>query len=89
MFSSTIAQLKELWADSRERYYLVASQRSCQRLEKLVGRDKLNVVATSGGKFVFTNQPLPELDATAARSALEDAESSRLAEFSPKQLSRS
>jgi hypothetical protein len=29
------------------------------RLESLVGREKLNVVAESGGKFVVTNQPLP------------------------------
>ena len=30
------------------------------RLEKLVGPEKLNVVAESGGKLVLTNIPLPK-----------------------------
>lgn len=51
-------QFKEIWAQP-ERYYLVTSHTQLERLENLVGRDKLNVVATSGGKYVFTNQPLP------------------------------
>ena len=52
-------QFKELWSQP-QRYYLVTSHTQLERLEKLVGRDKLNVVTTSGGKYVFTNQPLPE-----------------------------
>ncbi len=52
------SQLKELWARP-ERYYLVTSHTQLSRLENVVGRDKLNIVAFSGGKFVFTNQPLP------------------------------
>ncbi len=51
-------QLKELWS-TPERYYLVASNAALPRLERLVGREKLNIVAESGGKFVFTNAPLP------------------------------
>ena len=51
-------QLKDVWAQP-ERYYLVTSHTQLPRLEKLLGRDKLNVVAFSGGKYVFTNQFLP------------------------------
>ncbi len=52
------AQFKELWSTS-QRYYLVASDSALQRLEPLVGRDKLNIVAAEGGKFLATNLPLP------------------------------
>ena len=51
-------QWKQLWLTD-ERYYLVASQTAVPRLEKLVGRQKLYVLAASGGKVVLTNQPLP------------------------------
>jgi 4-amino-4-deoxy-L-arabinose transferase-like glycosyltransferase len=50
-------QWKKLWGAS-ERCYLVASQSIMPRLENLVGRDALNIVAESGGKLVITNQPL-------------------------------
>ena len=50
-------QWKQLWR-SPERCYLVASQSAAPRLESLVGRDVLNIVAESGGKMVLTNQPL-------------------------------
>jgi hypothetical protein len=52
------AKLKELWA-TRDRYYLVTSHTALPRLEGALGREKLNVLATSGGKYVFTNLPLP------------------------------
>ncbi len=52
------AQFKELWS-TPQRYYLVASDSALQRLEPLVGRDKLNIVAAEGGKFLATNLPLP------------------------------
>ena len=52
------AQLRELWAGAA-RYYLVAGHAALPRLENDVGREKLNVVAESGGKYVFTNLPLP------------------------------
>jgi hypothetical protein len=51
------AQLRELWS-TPQRYYLVASESQLPRLERLVGREKLNIVAESGGKFVVTNIPL-------------------------------
>jgi 4-amino-4-deoxy-L-arabinose transferase-like glycosyltransferase len=49
---------KDLWL-TQQRYYLVARQSQLPRLESLVGREKLNVVAESGGKFLVTNQQLP------------------------------
>lgn len=52
------AQFKELWS-TPQRYYLVASDAALQRLEPLVGRDNLNIVAAEGGKFLATNLPLP------------------------------
>ena len=51
-------RFKEVWLTS-ERYYLVADNSALRRLEPLVGRDKLNLVAASGGKFLATNLPLP------------------------------
>lgn len=52
------AKFKELWT-TPQRYYLVANDFALARLEPLVGRDKLNLVAISGGKFLATNLPLP------------------------------
>jgi 4-amino-4-deoxy-L-arabinose transferase-like glycosyltransferase len=52
------SKFKELWS-TPERYYLVANNSALPRLKRLVGRDKLNMVAESGGKFVVTNLPLP------------------------------
>src|SRR5262249_11853975 len=43
-----------LWTGS-ERYYLVAEGPAVPRFEKLVGKPLLHVVASSGGKFLFTN----------------------------------
>jgi len=51
------SQFKELWS-TPERYYLVANDSALPRLKRLVGREKLNIVAESGGKFLFTNVPL-------------------------------
>ena len=44
----------ELWRRP-ERYYLLVEGPSVPRIEKLVGRDELHVVAASGGKFLMTN----------------------------------
>ena len=41
------------------RYYVVAELPGVERMEKLVDRKDLNVVTTSGGKFLLTNHPLP------------------------------
>ena len=75
-------QFKELWAQP-ERYYLVSSHTQLERLEKLVGRDKLNVVATSGGKYVFSNQPLPGTTGLPPQiGALKDLRVPQLSRFS-------
>ena len=52
------ANFKELWL-TPQRYYLVANDFALPRFERLVGRDRLNLVATTGGKFMATNLPLP------------------------------
>ena len=51
------AQFKNLWAESG-RYYLVGNPQTYQRLRPSVGEDNLHMVATSGGKFVWTNHPI-------------------------------
>ena len=53
------SQFKELWSRP-VRYYLVTSRAELPRLEAAVGRDKLNVVVESGGKYLFTNRPMPD-----------------------------
>jgi hypothetical protein len=45
-----------LW-EKPERYYLVAKQSQLSRLDSLVGKDNLSVVASSGGKLLLTNHP--------------------------------
>ncbi len=52
-------QFRELWLTA-DRYYLVANDFALPRLERLVGREKLNIIARSGGKFVATNLALPD-----------------------------
>ena len=47
--------LRERWPQN-QRYYLLAEGPQLPRLERLVGRNALHVVAASGGKFLFTNQ---------------------------------
>lgn len=51
------AKFKELW-NTPERYYLVTFAERVGEIEKVVGREALNVVISSGGKFLFTNHPL-------------------------------
>jgi 4-amino-4-deoxy-L-arabinose transferase-like glycosyltransferase len=48
-------QWKDLWV-APARCYLVASLTAVPRLEKLVGHDKLVVVAESGGKLLLSNR---------------------------------
>jgi 4-amino-4-deoxy-L-arabinose transferase-like glycosyltransferase len=52
------SQFAHLWLGP-ERYYIAAERSALPRLEKLVGRPRLNVVATSDGKLLLTNYPLP------------------------------
>lgn len=51
------SQVKGLWAHP-ERFYIVAKESALSRLEPLLGRQNINVVAESGGKMLFTNHPL-------------------------------
>ena len=53
----TDEDLAHLWAGP-ERYYLVASDASLPRFEKLLGKENLKIVISSGGKLAFTNHPL-------------------------------
>jgi hypothetical protein len=48
------SEFKTLWS-SKNRYYLVASQKGVDRIEHVVGRDQFETVSTSGGKFLLTN----------------------------------
>jgi 4-amino-4-deoxy-L-arabinose transferase-like glycosyltransferase len=48
------SEFKTLWS-SKNRYYLVASQKGVDRIEDFVGRDQFETVSTSGGKFLLTN----------------------------------
>jgi 4-amino-4-deoxy-L-arabinose transferase-like glycosyltransferase len=51
------SDFKNLWGEPR-RCYLLATGSAVGRLEDLVGRSRLALVAESGGKFLFTNHPL-------------------------------
>jgi len=57
------ARFKELW-NKPERYYLIAYAEHAGNIEKVVGREELNVVTSSGGKVLFTNHPLPPAPGT-------------------------
>lgn len=59
------AQFGKLWLTD-QRYYLVGNEAAIQRLAKVVGWDKLNVVAESGEKYVLTNSPLAGTHAASA-----------------------
>lgn len=51
-------QWKTLWL-APERWYLVVNGAETPRLEKLVGRERLEIVAESGGKLLLTNRCSP------------------------------
>ena len=48
---------KGLWT-SGNRYYLVATQNGADRIERIIGKEKFEIVASSGGKFLLTNVAL-------------------------------
>ena len=50
-------QFKKLWFEDR-RFYLVAYAERLPEFEKLVGQERLNIVASSGRKVVLTNHSL-------------------------------
>jgi 4-amino-4-deoxy-L-arabinose transferase-like glycosyltransferase len=51
------ADFRQLWLKPA-RYYLVTKPANIPRLARLVGEDRLHVVATGGGKIVYTNYPV-------------------------------
>jgi 4-amino-4-deoxy-L-arabinose transferase-like glycosyltransferase len=52
------ADLPRLWT-TPERCYLAIEDAKTVRVERLVGRDNLHTVASSGGKTLYSNQTLP------------------------------
>jgi hypothetical protein len=48
---------QKLWLEPA-RFYLVTKRANVPRLERLVGRQRLNLVAQAGGKLVYTNYPV-------------------------------
>jgi dolichyl-phosphate-mannose-protein mannosyltransferase len=52
------SRFQALWGKP-DRAYIVANESAMLRLAGLVGQQQLNLVASSGGKAVFTNHPLP------------------------------
>lgn len=50
-------QWQKMWLGP-ERCYIVLSQSARARLEKLVGAERLSVLAESGGKLILSNQPV-------------------------------
>lgn len=66
------SQFRDLWLKP-ERAYIVAKQADVPRLAGIVGEDRLNVVASRGGKVLLTNSPL------ASNSRLTTPAASRLA----------
>ena len=53
------SQFKNLWLKP-ERSYIVAMENVVPQLESIVGAAHLNMVATSGGKVVLTNNPISQ-----------------------------
>ena len=50
--------LKDLWVKP-DRCYLFAFDSALPTLNDLLGSGKIHIVATSGGKYLLTNYPLP------------------------------
>jgi len=65
-------KFKDLWLQP-ERYYILAFDTGVSKLEGIVGRDRLILVAKSGGKSLLTNYPL----AKAASAELERRKTTR------------
>jgi 4-amino-4-deoxy-L-arabinose transferase-like glycosyltransferase len=72
------ARFKGLWQEP-QRYYLVAYQSEFKHFEELVGRDRLNLVAASGGKVLLTNHPLGRTSAIEGMPHLSAAFENQLA----------
>ncbi len=63
------AQFTALWT-SKERCYLVGSQKALQRLRDLIGAREFETVLESGGKLLVTNRTSSVKDADAASNVL-------------------
>jgi 4-amino-4-deoxy-L-arabinose transferase-like glycosyltransferase len=61
-------EFKQLWLNPA-RYYLVTKLSALPRLSRLVGENRLNLVATGGGKAVYTNYPPVKLANRAIKRA--------------------
>jgi 4-amino-4-deoxy-L-arabinose transferase-like glycosyltransferase len=72
------ARFKGLW-QKPQRYYLVAYQSEFKHFEELVGRERLNLVAASGGKVLLTNHPWGRTSPIAGMSHLSAAFENQLA----------
>ena len=72
------ARFKSLWLDS-QCYYLVAYPKELSRFENLVGRNHLNLLASSGGKLVFANHPLDHTGLMPGMRYLSEASKNSLA----------
>lgn len=55
------AKFREIWLRP-SRCYIIATDSAAPRLEKIVGRDALRTVAESGGKVLWSNQPIGASD---------------------------
>jgi hypothetical protein len=53
------AEFERRWRE-QQRYYIVAELSGVKRLDKLIGRENLNVEAFRGGKYLLTNHPTAE-----------------------------
>ena len=65
------AKVRQLWPGPA-RYYLLADETQVPRLGELLGTSNLRAVAASGGKFLFTNNPVGPVSPAASRTGDKD-----------------
>jgi hypothetical protein len=51
------AKWKQIWLEP-QRWYMVADEKAAERLQNLVGKDRMTLVTESGGKVLVTNHSL-------------------------------
>jgi 4-amino-4-deoxy-L-arabinose transferase-like glycosyltransferase len=64
------SDFKGLWT-SGDRYYLVATQNGADRIESIIGKQKFEIVASSGGKFLLTNVALERVSSAPLASPIQ------------------
>lgn len=52
-------QFARMWSGAGTRYYLLADSTAVPRFDAMVGHAALYTVSAAGGKYLFTNRPLP------------------------------